>query len=204
MPSLLLLQVLKEKGGDAVLGGVAVEYSPQAGPNKFMVGTEQGLILSGNRKAKNPQDRIVASYPGVLGLQRPNILHPCLSWSSCRAGCMRTQVLEQEAGAVCPDSHPRPCTCRRPPLRHLLAGAQPPLPQVLPLHRRLDSAHLERGPANAHHDHQVPRSLPHRRRLEPHAVCGAAWWGAAALGSYQQCVAACVLPATASGHCTLV
>lgn len=58
------LQVLKEKGGDAVLAGVSVEYSPQAGPTKFMVGTEQGLILSGNRKAKNPQDRVVASYPG--------------------------------------------------------------------------------------------------------------------------------------------
>ncbi|GAB4819199.1 hypothetical protein N2152v2_006245 [Parachlorella kessleri] len=59
--------VLKEKGGDAVLGGVTVEYSPQAGPTKFMLGTEQGIILSGNRKAKNPQDRIVASFPGHHG-----------------------------------------------------------------------------------------------------------------------------------------
>ena len=69
-------QVLKEKGGNAVLAGVTVEYSPQAGPTKFMVGTEQGVILAGNRKAKNPQDRIVASYPGVcaglLGAGQPS------------------------------------------------------------------------------------------------------------------------------------
>lgn len=29
-----------------------------------MVGTEQGAILAGNRKAKNPGDRITGSYTG--------------------------------------------------------------------------------------------------------------------------------------------
>lgn len=58
---------LRERGageGGAVLGGMVTEYSPQAGPTKFMVGTEQGAILSGNRKAKNPGDRITGSYTG--------------------------------------------------------------------------------------------------------------------------------------------
>lgn len=58
---------LRERGGGeagAVLGGTVVEYSPQAGPTKFMVGTEQGAVLAGNRKAKNPGDRITASYTG--------------------------------------------------------------------------------------------------------------------------------------------
>lgn len=55
---------LAEKGSDKVLGAVSLEYSPQAGPTKFLLGTEQGLIISGNRKAKTPADRIGTSYTG--------------------------------------------------------------------------------------------------------------------------------------------
>ena len=36
-------------------------------PTKFMVGTEQGMILLCNRKAKNPQDRIAAGFSGHYG-----------------------------------------------------------------------------------------------------------------------------------------
>lgn len=50
---------------DKVLGVVSLEYSPQAGPTKFLLGTEQGLIISGNRKAKTPDDRIGTSYTGL-------------------------------------------------------------------------------------------------------------------------------------------
>lgn len=60
--------------GDALLGAVALEYDPAAGPAKFMVGTEQGTVLACNRKAKNPADRVGASYLGhygpVYGLHR--------------------------------------------------------------------------------------------------------------------------------------
>lgn len=42
----------------------SLEYNPQAGPTKFMIGTEQGNIMTCNRKAKNPQDRVGASFPG--------------------------------------------------------------------------------------------------------------------------------------------
>ncbi len=58
---------LRERGGGeggGVLGGTVVEYCPQAGPTKFMVGTEQGAVLAGNRKAKNPGDRITGAYTG--------------------------------------------------------------------------------------------------------------------------------------------
>jgi dynein intermediate chain 2 len=55
---------LKERGSEAVLGGTCVEYSPVAGATKFMVGTEQGTILSGNRKAKQPAERITGSFVG--------------------------------------------------------------------------------------------------------------------------------------------
>ncbi|KAK9868043.1 hypothetical protein WJX84_000850 [Apatococcus fuscideae] len=65
---------LKERGGETVLGAVCMEYNPAAGPTKFMVGTESGSIISCNRKAKNPQDRVGAAYPGhhgpVYGLVR--------------------------------------------------------------------------------------------------------------------------------------
>ena len=45
---------LTERGSEKILGGVSLEYSPQAGPTKFMIGTEQGIILSGNWRAKTP------------------------------------------------------------------------------------------------------------------------------------------------------
>ena len=52
-------------GGGMIQGGMCLEYSPQAGPAKFMVGTQQGAVLAGNRKAKTPTDRISGSYTGV-------------------------------------------------------------------------------------------------------------------------------------------
>jgi len=58
---------LQEKNGNTILGAVSMEYEAAAGPTKFMVGTEQGLVLSCNRKAKNPQDRVGASYSGHHG-----------------------------------------------------------------------------------------------------------------------------------------
>ena len=36
-------------------------------PTKFMVGTEQGVILSCNRKAKTPQDKITTAFVGHHG-----------------------------------------------------------------------------------------------------------------------------------------
>lgn len=36
-------------------------------PTKFMVGTEQGLVVSCNRKAKTPAEKIVCTYSGHLG-----------------------------------------------------------------------------------------------------------------------------------------
>ena len=43
-------------------------------PTKFMVGTEQGTVMSCNRKAKTPGEKIVAVYPGhhgpIYALQR--------------------------------------------------------------------------------------------------------------------------------------
>lgn len=55
------------------MGGLVLEYEPTM-PTKFMVGTEQGVVLSCNRKAKSPADKIVASfsqhYGPIYALQR--------------------------------------------------------------------------------------------------------------------------------------
>jgi dynein intermediate chain 2, axonemal len=46
----------------------------QAGATKFLVGCESGAILSCNRKAKNPSDRVAGAFYGhhgpVYGLKR--------------------------------------------------------------------------------------------------------------------------------------
>jgi dynein intermediate chain 2, axonemal len=64
----------REKGSDAVLAGVCLEYDPAAGATKFMVGCENGAVLSCNRRAKNPADRVSGAFIGhhgaVYGLQR--------------------------------------------------------------------------------------------------------------------------------------
>jgi dynein intermediate chain 2, axonemal len=66
----LLLDV---KGDGSVYGGVTLDYDPTM-PTKFLVGTEQGTVLSCNRKAKNKNERIGAGYSGhhgpIYALQR--------------------------------------------------------------------------------------------------------------------------------------
>jgi len=47
--------------------GDTYAMSSSVQPTKFMVGTEQGVILSCNRKAKNPQDKITAAFTGHQG-----------------------------------------------------------------------------------------------------------------------------------------
>lgn len=64
---------LNPRNDGSLLGGVTLDYDVTL-PTKFMVGTEQGTVLSCSRKSKTPQDRIVAQYPGhhgpIYSLQR--------------------------------------------------------------------------------------------------------------------------------------
>lgn len=48
-------------------GGVTFGYDPAAGATKFMIGCESGSILSCNRKAKNPADRVAGVFAGHHG-----------------------------------------------------------------------------------------------------------------------------------------
>ena len=160
-----------------VMGASSLECSPAAGPTKFMIGTEQGPILSCNRKAKTPQDRVTGSYPGA----------PAVAWSvagqdtcsfalrvcgTCVRACLRACVLMCVRGWVGGWVGVRACVCvcvcvcaadmaSRKPAADAGAACRPPwpgsvadqasiLPQVLPVGGRLDRARVERGPQVPH------------------------------------------------------
>jgi len=57
-----------EKKGDIknALGAMVLEYEPTM-PTKFMIGTEQGSIMSCNRKGKSDAEKISHIYPGHYG-----------------------------------------------------------------------------------------------------------------------------------------
>ena len=59
--------MITEKGQNTVLGAVSLEYDAAAGASKFMVGTEQGSVVTCNMKGKNQS---VSQSPA-----------PCLCWA---------------------------------------------------------------------------------------------------------------------------
>ncbi|KAG9473519.1 hypothetical protein GDO78_004035 [Eleutherodactylus coqui] len=62
----LILDITKKGNLDLALGGISLEFEPTI-PTKFMVGTEQGMVISCNRKAKTPAEKIVCTYSGHHG-----------------------------------------------------------------------------------------------------------------------------------------
>ncbi|KAG1927211.1 dynein intermediate chain 2, axonemal [Pimephales promelas] len=69
----LVLDPSKKWDLDNALGAISLEFETTM-PTKFMVGTEQGLVVSCNRKAKTPAEKIVCTYSGhhgpIYALQR--------------------------------------------------------------------------------------------------------------------------------------
>lgn len=73
---------------DGTVGAVSLEYESTL-PTKFMVGTERGLVLSANRKAKNPSEKIAnifhAHHGPVVALERnpgnPKFFFTAGDWS---------------------------------------------------------------------------------------------------------------------------
>ncbi|XP_028284097.1 dynein intermediate chain 2, axonemal, partial [Parambassis ranga] len=69
----LVLDPAREENLDRALGAISLEFEATM-PTKFMVGTEQGTVISCNRKAKTPAEKIVCTYEGhhgpVYALQR--------------------------------------------------------------------------------------------------------------------------------------
>ncbi|XP_032067934.1 dynein intermediate chain 2, axonemal [Thamnophis elegans] len=66
-PTETLVMDISRKGIlENALGAIALEFEPTM-PTKFMVGTEQGIVISCNRKAKTPAEKIVCTFSGHHG-----------------------------------------------------------------------------------------------------------------------------------------
>ncbi|XP_060544214.1 dynein axonemal intermediate chain 2 [Pantherophis guttatus] len=66
-PTETLVMDISRKGNlENALGAIALEFEPTM-PTKFMVGTEQGIVISCNRKAKTPAEKIVCTFSGHHG-----------------------------------------------------------------------------------------------------------------------------------------
>lgn len=53
-----LILATDSKGGGMTLGGSSLEYNTEAGPTKFLVGTEQGIVMSLNMRNKKTNNGI--------------------------------------------------------------------------------------------------------------------------------------------------
>ena len=84
--------LLKDKSSGNVHGATTLNYDPQAGPNKFTIGTETGNALACNKGAKNAADIVGNLYPGhhapVYGIER----HPFFSKYFMTVGDWTTRI----------------------------------------------------------------------------------------------------------------
>ncbi|XP_040438039.1 LOW QUALITY PROTEIN: dynein intermediate chain 2, axonemal [Falco naumanni] len=62
----VILDITRKGLLENALGAVTLEFEPTM-PTKFMVGTEQGIVIACNRKAKTPSEKITSTYSGHHG-----------------------------------------------------------------------------------------------------------------------------------------
>ncbi|NWW43827.1 DNAI2 protein, partial [Pedionomus torquatus] len=62
----LVLDITRKGLLENALGAISLEFEPTM-PTKFMVGTEQGIIIACNRKAKTPSEKITSTYSSHIG-----------------------------------------------------------------------------------------------------------------------------------------
>ncbi|NXK52823.1 DNAI2 protein, partial [Chauna torquata] len=63
---ILVLDITRQGLLENALGAVTLEFEPTM-PTKFMVGTEQGIVIACNRKAKTPPEKIASTYSSHHG-----------------------------------------------------------------------------------------------------------------------------------------
>lgn len=75
-------QLSLDNGSGTILGGSSMEYNIEAGPSKYLVGTEQGIVMTANLRKKKSSDCLVALDSGsgkhhgpIYSIQR-NPTHP--------------------------------------------------------------------------------------------------------------------------------
>ncbi|NXR25608.1 DNAI2 protein, partial [Cinclus mexicanus] len=62
----LILDITREDQLKKALGAISLDFSPTM-PTKFLVGTEQGIIISCNRDAKTPPEKIANIFSSHIG-----------------------------------------------------------------------------------------------------------------------------------------
>ncbi|CAF0762156.1 unnamed protein product [Didymodactylos carnosus] len=96
----LILDVEKKGRLESALGAMSLEYEPTI-PTKFMVGTEQGRIISCNRKGKSDAEKIGNIFPGhwgpVYALQR----HPGFSKNFLSVGDWTARIWSEDIRDDC-------------------------------------------------------------------------------------------------------
>lgn len=69
----VIMDITRKEQLENALGAISLEFESTL-PTKFMVGTEQGIVISCNRKAKTPAEKIVCTFSGhhgpIYALQR--------------------------------------------------------------------------------------------------------------------------------------
>ncbi|KAJ1071954.1 hypothetical protein AB1E18_015003 [Capra hircus] len=69
----VIMDITKKEHLENALGAISLEFESTL-PTKFMVGTEQGVVISCNRKGKTPAEKIVCTFSGhhgpIYALQR--------------------------------------------------------------------------------------------------------------------------------------
>ncbi|OBS71165.1 hypothetical protein A6R68_00289 [Neotoma lepida] len=69
----VVMDIARKEQLENALGAISLEFEPTL-PTKFMVGTEQGIVISCNRKAKTSAEKIVCTFSGhhgpIYALQR--------------------------------------------------------------------------------------------------------------------------------------
>uniref|UniRef100_A0A8C0FKW8 Dynein intermediate chain 2, axonemal n=1 Tax=Bubo bubo TaxID=30461 RepID=A0A8C0FKW8_BUBBB len=97
----LVLDITRKGLRENALGAVTLEFEPTM-PTKFMVGTEQGIVIACNRKAKTPSEKITSTYSGhhgpIYALSRnpfyPKVFLTVGDWTMFERETKREKILE--------------------------------------------------------------------------------------------------------------
>ncbi|NXQ85387.1 DNAI2 protein, partial [Nyctibius grandis] len=91
----LVLDITRKGLLKNALGAVTLEFEPTL-PTKFMVGTEQGIVITCNRKAKTPAEKITSTYSGHHGPVYALARNPFYPKVFLTVGDWRAQIWSEE------------------------------------------------------------------------------------------------------------
>ncbi|EFX81071.1 hypothetical protein DAPPUDRAFT_50370, partial [Daphnia pulex] len=91
----LLLEPSSIPRSESVLSATCLEYDPST-PNKFLVGTRQGIVMNCNRRARTTAERIMCQYEAHLGPVQGLHRHPQLPKIFLTVGDWTTNVWTED------------------------------------------------------------------------------------------------------------